>query len=184
MTRVQQRRTIRLREAATGDIAEIAALHAASWRCAYAAILDPAFLAGPIDDDRLECWTGRLRNPPGDQHVLVAEGAGTLLGFVCVFADADTEWGACVDNLHVARSARGQGLGARLLRSAASWVCEADPERPLHLWVFEQNTPARQFYARLGGAVVETTASLVPSARGALELRFAWRRAADLAERS
>lgn len=182
MTSVKQGRTVTLRQAAPDDIAQIASLHAESWRSAYAAILDPAFLDGPVYADRLECWTGRLTDPPDDQHVTVAEEAGALLGFVCVFGDANSEWGACVDSLHVSPSARGRGIGAKLLRSAASWVCEIYGDRALHLWVYEQNTQARQFYARLGGSVVERSVSLTPSSGRASVLRFSWERAADLAD--
>jgi GNAT superfamily N-acetyltransferase len=171
---------MRLREATTDDAAEIAALHASSWRDAYRSILEPAFLAGPVESDRMAAWSTRLSNPRDHQHILVAVEQGVLVGFICVFGDEDPKWGARVDNLHVTPSARGRGIGALLLRSAASWVADRYPGSALHLWVFEMNALACQFYARLGGAVVEKSISKIPSAGGASVLRFQWASATDL----
>jgi GNAT superfamily N-acetyltransferase len=169
-----------LRQATKDDVAQIASLHALSWRDAYRAILAPAFLAGPVERDRLEAWNARLSNPRDDQQVEVAVEQDVLVGFVCVFGDEDPKWGACVDNLHVAPAARSQGIGATLLRSAASWVADRYPGSALHLWVFEMNVLACQFYARLGGSVVEKSITKIPSAGGASILRFHWASATEL----
>ncbi len=141
---------MRLRHATKDDIAQIASLHALSWRDAYRSILDPAFLAGPVESDRMAVWNARLSNPRDDQQVAVAVEQGVLVGFVCVFGDEEPKWGARVDNLHVTPSARRRGIGEMLLKSAASWVADRYPGSALHLWVFEMNALACQFYTRLG----------------------------------
>ena len=92
---------MRLRPAIKDDVAQIASLHALSWRDAYRSILDPAFLAGPVESDRMAVWDARLGNPRDNQQVTVAVERGHLVGFVCVFGDEDAKWGARVDNLHV-----------------------------------------------------------------------------------
>ena len=85
---------ITLRAARTADAVGIAELHAASWRVAYASILDPNYLAGPIEGDRLAVWHGRLQDPPANQIVTVAETAeGHVAGFVCSYRDEDPQWG-------------------------------------------------------------------------------------------
>jgi GNAT superfamily N-acetyltransferase len=171
---------MRLRQATKDDIAQIASLHALSWRDAYRSILGPVFLAGPVESDRMAVWNARLSNPRDDQQVAVAVEQGVLVGFVCVFGDDDPKWGARVDNLHVTPSARGCGIGAMLLRSAASWVADRYPGSALHLWVFEMNALACQFYARLGGSVVEKSVTKIASACGASILRFHWASATEL----
>jgi ribosomal protein S18 acetylase RimI-like enzyme len=171
---------MRLREATTDDAAEIASLHTSSWRAAYQSILDPAFLAGPVESDRMAVWSTRLTNPRDDQHITVAVEQGVLVGFICVFGDEDPKWGARVDNLHVAPSARGRGIGAILLKSAASWVADRYPGSALYLWVFEMNALACKFYTRLGGTVVEKSVTKIPSAGGAFVLRFYWASPTDL----
>ncbi|MBV8821047.1 MAG: hypothetical protein JO022_22000 [Acidobacteriaceae bacterium] len=44
---------VTLEEATPRDAAAIAALHAASWRSAYAKILSPAFLTDQVEQERL-----------------------------------------------------------------------------------------------------------------------------------
>ncbi len=171
-----------IRPANTEDLTAIAALHAASWRDAYAQILDPAFLAGPIDQDRLRVWTERLGAERAGQGVFVAEQDGETIGFVCVFANDDPVFGAKVDNLHVRPGYRGGGLGQRLLRHAARWASESDPATGLYLWVFEANHGGRRFYARLGGQEGERAASGMPSAADKPALRVVWPVAAALAQ--
>jgi ribosomal protein S18 acetylase RimI-like enzyme len=167
-----------LRPATAADVAAIAALHTASWREAYAEILDPAFLDGPIEADRLAVWEGRLRRPREGQLVQVAQTqTGEVAGFVCAFRDADARWGSLVDNLHVSPALRGHGLGERLLRAAAARLAEDGAKGGLHLWVFEANTAALRFYERLGGRVVERMVDKMAAAReGQTSLRVQWAR--------
>ncbi|HEY2356360.1 MAG TPA: GNAT family N-acetyltransferase [Phenylobacterium sp.] len=163
---------LRLRPAVTPDVPAIAALHTASWRDAYAGILDPVFLAGPIEADRLGLWRKRLLDPDPEQLVHVAETEdGEVIGFICAFCNADPQWGSHVDNLHVSPHMRGNNVGEKLLRSAASLLAARGAEGGLHLWVFEANTAGLRFYERLGGKVVGQTESRMAAATGEISLR-------------
>lgn len=166
------RPSITIRAAVPADAAAIAAIHCASWRDAYADVLDPAYLAGPVEADRLALWRARFDRPAPTQVVLVAE-AGTreLAGFLCLYRDADERWGSLIDNLHVHPALRGQAIGDRLLRAAAALL---EPNRPFHLWVFASNAGGIRFYDRLGGTVAERCPSEMPAARGADVLRMVW----------
>ncbi len=166
---------LRLRPATAADAPAIAALHTASWRDAYAAILDPAFLAGPIEADRHAVWDGRLRDPAPGQIVQVAESeGGEVVGFICAFRDADPQWGSLIDNLHAAPRMRGQGVGAKLLTAAASLLADAGATGGVHLWVFEANTAGLRFYERQGGRVVGRTTGRMAAAPGQTSLRVHW----------
>lgn len=166
---------ILFRDADIADASAIAALHVASWRDAYAAILDPGFLAGPIEADRLDVWRGRLTNP---SEGLLVQGAldadRSLVGFVCAWRDHDARWGSLVDNLHVAPGMRGTRIGERLLRGAARRLIAQTAQDGLHLWVFEANTAGLRFYERLGGQVVGAEPSEIPAAGGKTVLRVHW----------
>jgi ribosomal protein S18 acetylase RimI-like enzyme len=152
------------RPAQATDALTIAAIHIASWRDAYRSILDPAFLAGPIEEDRRSHWLGKLSTPSPDFLVDVAStGDGTLVGFA-----------ATLDNLHVLPEMRGRKIGATLLRSAARKLASQQAAEGLHLWVFEANEPALGFYKRLGGQVVERTISQIPTENGRTILRVHW----------
>lgn len=170
-----------LRDATPGDAPGIAALHTANWRQAYANILRPEYLAGPIEDERLALWTDRLTRPEDGQEVVVAESDRRIAGFTCLYHSAHPRWGGFVDNLHSAAAVRGQGVGKALLREAARRIAERDPESGLWLWVFEKNTPARGFYDALGATVVERVVSDWDVAQGEMRLRCHWPRAAELA---
>jgi len=166
--------TMTIVEATLADAPAIAALHAASWRSAYRGMLPDAFLDGPIEGNRLEHWTHRMSLASPRRYVLSAVTHGRLFGCACVFAAADPEWGALLDNLHVAPDAKGRGIGARLLGGALEWVRATSRDDRMHLWVFDANEPARRFYDRQGGRVTGArTAEIIPGTQVA-ELRYAW----------
>jgi GNAT superfamily N-acetyltransferase len=157
------------------DAEAIAALHVESWRSAYRGLLPDAFLDGPVVDDRLRLWRERVNGGATDhQLVVMAVSQGELIGFVCVLPDNDALYGPRLDNLHVKPSLKGTGIGSQLFRAALDWVGRTMPGRPMHLWVIEENFPARRFYDHRGGVVAERrTLELVP---GILvpELRYVW----------
>lgn len=149
-----------IRPATAADALAIAAIHCENWRDVYANVLDPAYLAGPIEAERRALWLNRLHNPSPDQLVLVAEQPGALpsagpAGFICLYRDHDARWGSLIDNLHVARGLRGQAVGQQLMRAGANALQAGTAAPGLHLWVFEDNPAARRFYERLGGREVE-----------------------------
>jgi ribosomal protein S18 acetylase RimI-like enzyme len=166
---------ITVRSALPSDAAAIATIHAESWRTAYRGILRDEFLDGPVFDDRHRVWENRLSTAPPHQYVAMIEEGVEPKGFVCVFLDADPEWGALLDNLHVRASARGMGLGRRLMAAGAGWVLQHKLNSPLHLWVYEQNVAARRFYERLGGVVTTSRLHSAPDGSQAPAIRYVWR---------
>ena len=164
-----------IRPATEADAATIAAIHAASWRDAYAHILAPEFLSGGIEADRLAVWSQRLRERPPTQLVNVAfDPTGPAQAFVCVYCDFDPVWGSLMDNLHVRPQARGQGIGEQLFRAVTGQLSARGSSSGLHLWVFEANVASLRFYKRLGGRVVERDNSRIPAAGGKAVLRVHW----------
>ena len=165
-----------VRPAKLSDAIAIADLHAESWRSSYRGILRHEFLDGPVIQDRRKLWEARLsRSPePETQLVWVIEHGGVLTAFVCAFLDADPEWGALLDNLHVSPSSKGQGLGRRLMAEVAGWVLQHRPDSRLHLWVLEKNVPARRFYEHLGGVVTGRHANLAPDGSYVEAVRYGW----------
>lgn len=164
-----------IRPATEKDAALIAAIHTSSWRDAYAHILAPEFLNGDIEADRLAVWSQRLRDRSTAQLINVAcDSAGLAQAFICSYCDFDPVWGSLVDNLHVRPQARGQRIGERLFRDAATRLLAMASGSGLHLWVFEANVAALRFYERLGGRVVEKDRSGIPAAGGKTVLRVHW----------
>jgi GNAT superfamily N-acetyltransferase len=160
------------RLASPEDAEAIALLHAQSWQKHYRGIFLDHFLDYEVEDNRREVWGQRLHQPIDNQLIIVAESEQGLLGFVCVFAHSDAEWGALVDNLHA--RAQGKGIGKILLSLAANWVKTNYPNSKLHLWVLAENYAAQGFYDKMGGKNIETTSEHNPGGGTALVYRYVW----------
>lgn len=146
------------RDATPADADALAALHAASWASAYRGLLSDAYLDGPMAGERLALWRERL-GPGGSPRAggmpavtVVAEEGGALVGLACLL----TEPTLYIDNLHVTPGRKGGGIGRRLMAEVVSRLPVARRAEPVRLTVLEGNHPARAFYDRLGGRVVET----------------------------
>jgi GNAT superfamily N-acetyltransferase len=146
--------SIRLATPDDGDV--IAALHAESWRSAYRGLIPDEDLGDGLDAERRQFWRNRFAAPaPHRRVVFLAIADDLVVGFACVLADGDPEHGPLLDNLHVKPGWRGQGVGARLMHEARAWSRTIAPDKPMHLWVLEGNTPARRFYRHQGGVEEE-----------------------------
>jgi GNAT superfamily N-acetyltransferase len=162
-------------QATAADAAEIAALHAASWRIAYRGMLPDTFLDEQVDGERLEFWNTRFNSTPPDRRfVLKAVRDGALQGFVCVMLDLEREWGARLDNIHVRAEHKGTGIGYELFKAAREWIASTEPGLAMHLWCIEQNVTARRFYERQGGVVAETAIRHVAMGLSVPALRYFW----------
>ncbi len=135
-----------IRPAAKHDLADIAALHMANWRQDYAGMVPDEALGQPVVAEMAARWSALA---PSDKLVLVATtDAGALMGFGCVLLQHPK--GPLLDNLHVAASARGQGVGGRLMSEIARRLTALGCSS-LWLKVLEDNRDTRAIYARLGG---------------------------------
>jgi GNAT superfamily N-acetyltransferase len=91
-----------------------------------------------------------------------------------VLLDAEPEWGPLLDNLHVAPALKGRGIGRELLHRARAWVARAAPGRTMHLWVIDQNQPARRFYERVGGSPAERRTNEMTPGVHVSAVRYVW----------
>jgi GNAT superfamily N-acetyltransferase len=95
--------------------------------------------------------------------------------------DEDPTWGAFLDNLHVTHGLKGRGIGTRLLTLTRDAVRDWSASSGLYLWVLEQNSDARAFYAAQGATCVERGDVPPPGGDPArltgkpMGLRYAWR---------
>lgn len=169
------------RPAQPADAEAVALLHAQSWRENYRGAFLDAFLDGDLPGERRRVWRARLESPPEHQLVQLAVAGADVVGFVCAYGDHDPEWGSFVDNLHVARAAKGTGVGSSLMRQAGAWLAARFPDTGVYLFVLESNAPARCFYERIGGR--NAGVSTMETHGGAIvqSCRYSWPRAELLA---
>ena len=167
----------------------MADLHADSWRRHYRGAYSDAYLDGDVVTDRRSVWQERLGRPSAPAVTILAEGGGSLLGFIHVVFDHDPRWGSLVDNLHVRAASKRSGIGRQLMAAGAAAVLERSDDGRMYLWVLEQNTAAQAFYTALGGQIVERDLTSAPGGDPArlngtpAKLRCAWERPAVLLKR-
>jgi hypothetical protein len=171
----------RFRTAGPGDAYAIARLHADSWQRHYRGAFSDAFLDNDVVGYLLPLWTERLARPDPQARTILAELDGMVVGLAHTILDEHPLWGAFLDNLHVAHGLKRQRIGTRLLSLTGREVVASAPSSGLHLWVLEQNSDARAFYAARGGACVERADVQPPGGDPArlngtpVGLRYAWR---------
>ncbi|MFC8528949.1 GNAT family N-acetyltransferase [Nocardia sp. NPDC057227] len=160
-----------IRGVRSGDVAAIAALHAASWRTAYAGMMPSEFLDGDLLADRLAVWRERCAAavPPG---LFVAEDGGELLGFG--YATPTPDGRVLLDNLHAAPGRTRAGIGTRLLGTVFDWAATTHPDRGVHLEVLQANTPAIAFYERHGGTRIDTRTAHFEQGFDLPEFEYSW----------
>lgn len=172
---------LRFRAAGRGDAHAVAALHADSWRRHYRGAYADAFLDNGVAEYLVPLWTERLATPDPRSRTILAERDGVLVGLAHTILAEDPAWGAFLDNLHVAHGLKRHGIGTRLLALTGRAVLDWSPSEGLYLWVLEQNSAARAFYAARGGACVERADVPPPGGDPArlngtpAGLRYAWR---------
>ena len=141
-----------LRPATEADAGAMAEIHLAARRSA-------AMPPGVHTDDEVREWlAGRVRS---DDEVWLAEARD---GPVAYARFTDT-W---LDDLYVDPAHAGRGVGGALLD-----LVKAQRPHGFCLWVFETNTPAREFYARRGLVELERTDGRGNEERSP-DVRMAW----------
>ncbi|MEM6317802.1 MAG: GNAT family N-acetyltransferase [Bacteroidota bacterium] len=167
---------ISYQSATTNDLTAIAALHAKSWQENYRGILTDTYLDDKVEQERLSIWSKRFQQPSDNQYVLAAKENGKLVGFTCLYGGDCDQYGTLLDNIHVAQSEKGKGIGQQLMTLAGKWAATHYPNQGLYLWVFASNEKAKGFYTKLGGQLVETVPYplMDGSGQSGLTSRFYW----------
>jgi len=143
-----------LRPATVVDLAAVAEVHLRAREAAH-----PQMPKGVHPPDEVRTWIGGW--DLSTHEVWVAELATEVVGYLRLTA-------AWLDDLYVDPGHQGSGVGSALLEVAQS-------VRPdgFCLWVFESNTPARDFYSRRGLVELERTDGSGNEER-APDIRMAW----------
>lgn len=131
----------RVRPATADDLAAVQDVFWQCWTRSYAGFAPPGTLDGLSRDEADALWSDALGR---DETLVAVDDADTVVG-VTRFTVTDDR--LAVHSLYVAPEAQGHGIGGLLLDAAdraAPDVAGSD------LWVFDDNTTARRFYASRG----------------------------------
>ncbi len=139
--------TATIREFRYGDMGAIVTGQAAFYADAYGWRGDMERLLLQVCADFLTDYR------PGRSNCWVAEQHGRIVGsiFCCVSADGNAQ----LRLLHIDESARGQGLGTRLIDTCIDFARTAGYPR-LWLWTHAVLLPARRLYAAAGFKITAT----------------------------
>ena len=125
---------IEIRSATAGDSAEIATLYLASRKTflPYAPI--------PHSDDSVRNWIKTTLIPSGRVDVAII--GDQIVGICATSHDGRFSW---IDQLYLRPSNIRHGIGTILLENELAKL-----DRPVRLYTFQENHPARRFYERFG----------------------------------
>ena len=174
-----QQPAYRIRLSRPDEADAIADLHTASWRVTYRGILPDDTTTPEFTATRRAYWRTALAREDWSFILVAEEGDGNLIGFVATWSDPDGRSDAFIESLHVRPGRTRGGIGRALVAAAASRIA-ASGRRSVTLWVYDANTPAKDFYRRIGGAVTETRERERAGAP-VRDLRILWPDAAALA---
>ncbi|MFI1360535.1 GNAT family N-acetyltransferase [Streptomyces sp. NPDC020898] len=163
---------MRIRNGTSTDAEGIAALHTASWRSAYTALMPAAYLDGPLAAEHLATWRARTAAPSGDRCLLLAEEDGELRGFIHL--DTTPDGRVHVDNLHARPDRVGTGVGRTLLHHGFAWAARHSPGRDVCLEVLAGNARAIAFYERAGGLRTAERPLLMAAGFTVAEIEYTW----------
>ena len=155
------------------DAQKITQLHTQSWRENYQFSLTPEFLNNSIVDYMSGKWKRRLNEENEKQIVIIAEKENELIGFACTYLDFDPVHGAMLDNIHVSKKYKGQGIGKKLMTHSAKKVLENGGSK-MFLWVLANNIPTIKFYEKLGGKNVGSEMAEMPGGTYPRAFKIFW----------
>lgn len=144
-----------VRTARPEDATEIARINVAAWQHAYRGIVSDPVLDRMLPESRLPGWT-RVLALPSPSAVFVAVGEDGVLGAYCA-VDGVREVGDAHPDLHTGEMTAiyadprflGTGAGHSVHEAAVRHLLEHG-FRYAVLWVFQENTPSREFYEAHG----------------------------------
>jgi GNAT superfamily N-acetyltransferase len=142
---------IRIRAAARTDAPAIAAVHVSAWRSAYAGILPATYLA-QLSVTRQAAMYERTIARGAVVRVACNERSSArprVVGFATAAMRGHALGDGEIETLYVLDDWREQGIGRRLLASAARGLLDTGC-RTAFCWVLRDN-PSRWFYQRMGG---------------------------------
>ena len=142
-----------VRRAVPDDARGIAEVQVGTWRVAYAGLVDDDLLDGLSVDERARQFQAWLGGDGSARHFVADENG--IVGFATVVTPArDAELGvgvAEVAAIYVLADCWRDGVGTALMDATVASL-RADGYDAVVLWVLEQNTRARAFYAARGFA--------------------------------
>jgi ribosomal protein S18 acetylase RimI-like enzyme len=170
-----------IRDARPEDAAAVAKVHVDGWRTAYRGIVSQEYLDSLSYEKRRQGFLERLRTQ-ADAITLVAEESGLVFGMVLARPNEDIQsrYVGQIYAIYLLEEHRRRGAGRALVEAVCRRFIECGILSMI-IWVLEANEPARAFYERLGGRLVDR--QIVTIGRQELpEVAYGWEDISTLAQ--
>ncbi len=143
-----------VRKANPKDTLAVAEIHTESWKTAFRGIMPDALLDSKNIEESRAGWLKILEQFP-DNLLVVEDAHENVVGFSCTgLTNKSPGFDGEVFGLHIKPTVKKQGYGKILMDASfellRSFGCKSACVRTL-----EDNIPARRFYEKLGGQIVE-----------------------------
>jgi GNAT superfamily N-acetyltransferase len=161
--------TVRL--ATTGDADAMGRLHVRAWQAAYRGHMPDEYLDGLRPEQRAAYWRDALGRDRPRGAILVAEGAGQVIGFAAVGPSPDPEGAGELFAINLDPDHWGTGAGRALLQAAQAELARLGFGE-LVLWVLPANARARRFYEAAGWVADGTERSVEALGVAVPEVRY------------
>jgi ribosomal protein S18 acetylase RimI-like enzyme len=165
------RKGFQLRSATVADTEALGTVHVQAWREAYAGIVPDAILALLDPAQRAVMWRDVLARGAA---VHIVEQDAAIVGFSASGQqrDASLPYSGEIRAIYVLQQAHRLGIGRALMAATAGDLLARGHVSAM-LWVLEANTPARRFYASLGGWEIARREQQLQGFRAA-DIAYAW----------
>ncbi len=141
---------VTIRTATVADAHDIAQVHVASWREAYAGIVPADYLAALDHGERRALWERTLDRPEITTWLAVVDARTVGFATLGPRRDEDAEAGDLeIYAMYLDPEAWGRGVARDLMRHS---LAEIPDGASLSLWVLADNDRAQRFYRRHGFA--------------------------------
>lgn len=139
---------VTIRTATVADAADIAQIHVASWREAYAGIVPADYLAALDPEERRALWERTLARTDITTWLAVIDSRTVGFATLGPRRDEDAEPGDLeIYAMYLSPEAWGRGVARDLMRHS---LAEIEGGTSLSLWVLGDNDRAQRFYRRHG----------------------------------
>jgi len=166
-----------IRPAVVADARGVAEVRIQTWRSAYRGIVPDAHLDAMVVDEKAVDKTRSWLEQPGDRKAFVALADGGIVGFAVGGPQRNRGNVALpftgeLYAIYILAEHQGAGHGRVLVRAIADHL-HAHGMDSLSVWVLEHG-PARKFYERLGGRLLEQTADIELAGTRLIEVGYGW----------
>ena len=179
---------IKIREATTADIPDIAKIHVAGWHGAYGGIVDQGYLDDFTVEKRIPKWKEHFDK--GESNALLAYIDGQAVGFVdygslktppAGMSKIRPLYSGEIYALYLMPEFYRQGVGTALIKEAVGKLKD-NKHSSMCLWVLKDNKRGCSFYDSIGGQRVGKKIIEIGPTK-AKEVCYGWRDIAEILNR-